>query len=197
MNKPKFIGITGGIGSGKTTVTNIFKMLGVPVYYADDRAKHLMINDKLLKSQIIEAFGPSSYDGNQLNKVHLAKAFKDQKATETLNQLVHPRVGEDFLNWAGKHPTAPYVLKEAALVFEAKGNNKSLDKVITVYTPIEERVKRVLKRDPHRNSKDIEAIISKQMPEDEKISLADYVIYNDGSQSVIEQVMAIDSDLKN
>ena len=197
MSNTKLIGITGGIGSGKTTVTHVFKLLGIPVYYADDRAKYLMANDPQLKAQIIEAFGPASYDGGQLNRAHLAQAFKDSSAIETLNSLVHPRVGADFLNWVAENDEAPYVLKEAALIFEGSRNNKALEKVITVFTPLEERIRRVLARDPHRNRNDVEAIISKQMPEDEKLKLADYVIQNDGSASVIEQVMSIDKALRN
>ncbi len=112
-----------------------------------------------------------------------------------MNALVHPKVGADFKEWVVANGDKPYLLKEAALIFEA-GSYKALDKVITVYAAEALRVERVLKRDPHRSKKDIEAIMQKQMPEDEKKDRSDYVIYNDERKSVIEQVVQLDQELR-
>ncbi len=197
MTKPVLIGLTGGIGSGKTTVSKVFKSLGVPVYYADDRAKWLMANDEQLKGEIQEAFGAESYDdeGN-LNRGYLAeRVFPDQKQLSQLNALVHPAVGRDFAAWVNEHRAQPYLLKEAALIFEA-GSYKSLDKVIVVTSPKEERIKRVLLRDMQRSREQVLAIIDKQLSENERKRRADYLIDNSGKVLVIPQVMGLDQKLR-
>ena len=178
------VGITGGIGSGKTTVCNIFETLGIPVYYADNRAKWLMTNDSTLKSSIVEMFGIAAYTENgELNREYLAKTiFSSTENTQKINQLVHPVVGEDFSNWC-EQKNSKYVLKEAALLFES-GSNKSLDYVITVSCSEELRIKRVLKRDPQRNVQDIKNIISKQWPEKLKIKESDFIIDNNGDEMI-------------
>ncbi|MEL6561444.1 MAG: dephospho-CoA kinase, partial [Bacteroidota bacterium] len=131
-NKPLLVGITGGIGSGKSTVCKVFELLGIPVYYADDRAKQITSIDPELKDQICQRFGEDSYIGNDLNRTYLAqKVFADKAALNALNALIHPRVALDFDKWVSANKHHPYLLKEAALIFETKGNLK-LDKVITV-----------------------------------------------------------------
>lgn len=189
--KPKCIGITGGIGSGKSTVCKVFKILGIPVYESDDRAKWLMANDTALKSEITAAFGPDSYlpDGG-VNRGFLAQAvFSDPVKVNQINSLVHPAVGRDFRAWATLQQS-PYVLKEAALIFETGANNE-LDKVITVSSPLKIRLARVLMRDPQRDLTQINQIIDQQLPDEKKNELADFVIKNSENKLLIPQILAV------
>jgi dephospho-CoA kinase len=191
-HKPLQIGVTGGIGSGKSLVCRIFEKLGAPVYDADSHAKELMTTDGILISGIKKEFGDLSYhpDGS-LNRVYLANhVFNDQQKLDALNSLVHPRVRVDYTQWVEKHKGYAYVLKEAALLFEAGANN-GLDKVIVVTAPESIRIERVLKRDAHRTVEQIRAIVEKQMPEDEKLKRGDFVIVNDESRMVIPQVLKL------
>ena len=184
------IGITGGIGSGKSLVCKIFQHLGVPVYDADSHAKKLMTTDGILVSGIKKEFGDLSYNADgSLNNVYLANhVFRDEKKLQVLNSLVHPRVANDYKNWVLQNSATDYVLKEAALLFEAK-SNQQLDKIIVVSAPEELRIKRVLSRDKHRSVEQIKGIVEKQMPEDEKLKRADYIIVNDETKPVIPQVL--------
>lgn len=194
-HKPLLVGITGGIGSGKSTVARIFSILGIPIYNADDRAKWLMANDPKLKKQIMDHFGSESYseDGN-LNRAFLAtKVFADEEKVKIINSLVHPPVRLDFENWSNEQ-NSHYVLKEAALLFET-GSYKDLDKVINVSCPIKIRISRVLMRDPHRNEKQVNDIIDKQLPDEEKNKLADFVIKNTDNKMLIPQVLEIHNQL--
>ncbi len=198
MNKPLLkVGITGGIGSGKTTICKIFEEYGIPVYYADEASKILIQEDRTLIEKIKEAFGNDLYDkDNVLNKKLLAgRAFSDKNATNKLNAIVHPAVGKDFDRWYNKQstPNVSYVLKEAALLFESD-SYKSLDKVITVLASEEIRIARVIKRD-QANEQDVRARMDKQMSDDEKVKRSDFVINNDGSQSLIYQVNEIHKKL--
>jgi len=185
------LGITGGIGSGKTTVCKIFETLGIPVYYADDRAKYLMSHDPVLIAGIIELFGSEAFlEPHLLNRAHIAQvAFNDKEKLNQLNALVHPAVAQDGLNWQAAQHNVPYTLKEAALLFES-GSYRTLDKIIVVAAPLELRIQRVMARDEAKRE-EVEARISKQMPEAEKVKLADFVINNDGKSPLISQVMAI------
>ncbi|MEB2780371.1 dephospho-CoA kinase [Algoriphagus sp. C2-6-M1] len=192
---PVLVGITGGIGSGKTTVAKIFSILGIPIYAADDRAKWLMENDEVLKTQIKEFFGDESYlaDGN-LNRSFLANTvFSDPKKVKTINTLVHPAVGKDFSDWSSQQ-TSPYVLKEAALIFET-GGNKTLDFVINVSSPLKVRVARTLMRDPFRSEEQVNQIIDQQLPDEQKNELADFVIRNTDNKLLIPQVLHIHQQL--
>lgn len=187
----KRIGITGGIGSGKSTVSKVFALLGAPVYDADSRAKWLMVNNEDLKENIIKEFGKQSYlEDGSLNKKHLSSAFSDPSKLKKLNSLVHPAVGRDFDHWADSNQSFPYVLKEAALMFES-GSYKLLDHVITVFTDEELRISRVLKRDPQRDKEQVLEIISRQMDESKKLELADYVIFNNEKEMITTQVMKL------
>lgn len=192
MNKPLEIGITGGIGSGKSLVCRIFQKLGVPVYDADSHAKELMTTDGILMSGIKKEFGDLAYHPNgALNREYLAShVFNDQQKLDALNRLVHPRVMVDYEKWVGSHADKLYVLKEAALLFEA-ASDKTLDEVIVVYAPEDLRIRRVLKRDAHRNAGQIHDIIRKQMPDKEKLGRADHVIINDETQLLIPQVLKL------
>ena len=188
------IGITGGIGSGKSTVARIFSLLGVAVYNADERAKWLMAHDKKLISNIITQFGQDSYIDGELNKQYLAdKVFKDELLVKKLNAQVHPAVASDFADWSSNYNSG-YVLKEAALLFETK-SYRELDATILVVSPIELRIKRIKKRDPQRSTEQIENIIARQMATAEALDLADYVIDNDDSKLLIPQVLELHSIL--
>ncbi len=187
------IGITGGIGAGKSLVCRIFSCFGIPVYDADSRAKNLMTTDGILINAIKKEFGPLSYDEEgRLNRGFLAlEVFAKPERLERLNALIHPRVGEDYLNWYNSvKVNAPYVIKEAALLFEA-GSYKQLDKVIVVFAPLEIRMKRVLQRDPHRTPQQIQDIVSRQWPDEEKLKRANHIVTNDESTLLIPQVLAL------
>lgn len=192
MKAPLQVGVTGGIGSGKSLVCKIFAQLGIPVYDADSHAKALMTTDGILISQIKKEFGHLAYlpDGT-LNRKHLADhVFADEVRLEKLNELVHPRVAIDYEKWLSSHVKEIYVLKEAALLFES-GSYRSLNKIITVSAPETLRQKRVLHRDAHRTVEQFKGIVEKQMPEEEKLKRADYIIVNDDITPVIPQVLTL------
>lgn len=191
----KKIGITGGIGSGKTTVCKIFEALGIPVYYADDRAKWLMTNDSNLIASIKNLFGAAAYfENGELNRAHIAQiAFHDPQKLAQLNALVHPVVFSDSEQWQQAQQHVPYTIKEAALLYES-GSYQKLDQIIVVTAPIEIRIQRVMDRDK-TTYEAVEARLNKQMPEAEKVQKADFVIYNDGKQALLPQVLNIHQQL--
>lgn len=184
------IGITGNIGSGKSTITRIFAALGIPIYYADVQASQLMNTNEIIRNELTKLFGTSIYNHDRmLNKQMLGELiFSNDAYRRNVNAIVHPMVAQDFEEWFSSQD-APYVLKEAALLFESS-SNLLLDKVICVAAPFEMRLERVMLRDK-RSREQIEAIESKQMSESEKIKKSDYIIYNNDSQAVIPQVLAI------
>lgn len=183
------IGLTGGIGSGKSTVAQIFSVLGIPVYDADSSSKRLMSEDENLKERIVEHFGKESYSKGQLNTKHLSEqVFRDPKKTELLNSIVHPATIRDAEKWMRKQ-NAPYLIKEAALIFES-GSNKLLDKVIGVSSPLSLRIERTMKRN-NITSSQVEERINLQMNEEKKLRLCDYVIFNDEQQMLIPQVLQL------
>jgi len=193
-NSPKLIGVTGGIGSGKSTVCKIFETLGHPIYYADDRAKWLMSHDDQLIRQIKELFGDDAYQNGVPNRKLIAeKAFKTPSLLEKLNSLVHPSVGKDLKEWVSS-TQGKLLFYEAALVFET-GSNKKMDAVILVTAPEALRIQRVLKRDPDRTKESVQKIMDQQMSDYKKRSLAHYVIENDGASSIIEQTMSLYKEL--
>ncbi|MBX2929269.1 MAG: dephospho-CoA kinase [Saprospiraceae bacterium] len=184
------VGITGGIGSGKTTVCRVFEWLGIPVYYADDRAKWLMTHDAALRQGITELFGAEAYlpDGS-LNRSHIAgRAFQDSEILKKLNSLVHPAVHRDGEEWHHAQ-NAPYTLREAALLYES-GGYRLLDKMIVVTAPAELRIQRVTTRDGTERVA-VEARIAQQWPEEEKVALADYIIRNDGETALLPQILEV------
>jgi len=187
------IGLTGGIGSGKTTVAEVFAQLGISIYLSDDRAKALMVNDEGLQSAIISLFGEQSYESGQLNRSYIAsKVFSDKKELEKLNALVHPALKKDFDLWCIEQ-TCPYILKEAAILFES-GANKGLDKVILVEASAEIRKGRVMRRDKV-SSESVLARMEMQWPDERKKALSDYIILNDDKCSVLGQVLKIHNEL--
>lgn len=183
------IGLTGGIGSGKSTIAKVFETLGIPVYYADDASKKLMNEDKELKKQIIRHFGDASYTDNQLNRSYIASVvFADKTKLELLNSLVHPATIRDAKRWMNEQNT-PYAIKEAALIFES-GSAEGLDYIIGVFAPQALRIKRTMDRDNVTR----EAVINRmqnQVDEAMKMRLCDFVIYNDEQQLVIPQVLKL------
>lgn len=191
------VGITGGIGTGKTTCCKIFESLGIPIYYADKRAKELMIFDKPLKAAIKEEFGDGSYFKNgRLNRRHIAQiAFQDKQAIERLNNLVHPAVHADGELWFNMQVDTPYTMKEAALLVET-GGYKKMDKLIVVISPMELRMKRVMTRDS-LTPEEFQQRVANQLPEEDKISKADHIIYNDSEHSLIKQIQNIHTLLSN
>lgn len=194
MNKPLKVGITGGIGSGKSLISNIFKHLDVSVYQADERAKDLMHSK--LRNEIISIFGESSFIGSQLNRDYMAqKVFNNKEQLNKLNAIVHPAVGIDFEQWVHTKSREEYVLKEAALLIEA-GSYKQLDFLIVVTSPESIRISRILKRDPFRSEEEIKAIMVNQLSDSDRKKCADYVIENNESTSLIEQVMEIDKKIR-
>lgn len=186
------IGVTGGIGSGKSIVCEIFQSLGVPIYDADSRAKFLMGNDEDLISSIKSAFGLDAYLGTgKINRDYLAKSvFSSSGNTQKINSIVHPAVALDYSNWVLKQDF-PYVIKEAALLIES-GSYKKLDKLIVVTAPIELRIKRVKSRDSFRSEREIKTIIDKQLSDQEREGKADFILKNDESELLINQVLKLD-----
>ncbi len=185
------IGVTGGIGSGKSIVCKLFSLLGVPIYASDDRARDLMEHDETLIAALKTEFGEEVYTEHKLNRTYLAQqVFNDASKLSKLNALVHPCVAKDFDQWVLRNAHSPFVIKEAAVMLEANGN-KQLDKVITVAAPEALRIQRVLKRDPHRTEKEVKAIMEKQFPENKNMALADFIITNDDKHLVIPQVMQL------
>lgn len=189
------IGITGGIGVGKSIVMRLFAVLGVPVYDADTRAKWVMHHHDGLREELLDTYGPKAYTSEgELNRAFLAKVvFNDSERLAQLNSLVHPRVREDFEEWMTKHSNSAYVVKEAALMYESEAW-KQMDEIIAVYAPLEVRLKRLQQRDTHRTEADIKAIIAKQLSEEEKIKRAQHLIHNDDTHLVIPQVLALHED---
>lgn len=185
------IGITGGIGSGKTTVCKVFELLGIPVFYADDIAKSIMNTDSVLRNGIIETFGVQSYTENgELNRKHVSSiVFNEPAELEKLNKLVHPAVFRAFDTWILKNSDAPYVIKEAALLFESDAY-KMCDLSILVISPIESRIKRVQARDGI-SAEDVQLRIDRQFSDEQKLKLADYILMNNEQQLLIPQIISL------
>lgn len=190
------IGITGGIGSGKSTVCQIFELLGVPVYYADDRAKFLMQHDPVLQAALKKHFGDKVYqEDGELDRAYLSSlVFGDTEKVALLNSLVHPAVAADSEVWLQGHQHLPYALKEAALLFES-GSYRQLDAIISVTAPLELRIERVIKRDSSTREA-VLARIAHQWPQDKKDALADYLIVNDGTHLLIPQILHVHRELR-
>ncbi len=190
------IGITGGIGSGKSTVCKIFETLNIPIYYADSRAKQIMTESPKLIEKIKTAFGNDAYHADgRLNRGYLANiVFKDIEKLRLLNSFVHPAVHEDYAEWHDSQSDVPYTLYEAALIFESGGHLR-LDSVITVFAPETTRIERVMKRDK-TTEEAVRARLEKQMPDEMKVKHADFVIVNDGTHTLVPQVIKINNLLK-
>jgi len=191
----KKIGLTGGIGSGKTYISNIFKSLGIPLFNSDIEAKILMNSSKKLISQIKKEFGEDIYTNENFNKEKLSSiVFSNSDKLQKLNSLVHPIVKEEFDNWCKKQ-TSPYVIKEAAILFESN-SHLGLDAVICVSAPLELRMERLLKRD-NSSEKEIKKRIENQISQEEKENLSDYIIVNDEKDLLLPQIIKIHEKLIN
>jgi dephospho-CoA kinase len=196
MLKMKKIGITGGIGSGKSVVCAVLKVLGVPVYDADTRAKFLSENKPEIIAQIIENFGEKTFENGRLNRPYLASIiFQNEEKRQVLNGIVHPAVAKDFDEWCEKLPqNCPYALKEAALMIES-GSHQQLNALVLVTAPLQVRIERIKKRDPQRSDAEIKGIIEKQMPDAEKMPFADFVLNNDGETSLVKKVLSLHQNI--
>jgi dephospho-CoA kinase len=187
------IGLTGGIGSGKSTTAKIFGVLGIPVYYADVEAKRLMNENLELRSAIIKNFGEKAYTNEMLDRKYISSiVFSDPAKLELLNSIVHPATKKDGEIWMHQQ-TAPYAIHEAALIFEAKVSDR-LDKVIGISSPVELRIKRAMERD-NVSSDEVMKRMNKQLDEEIKMSKCDFILINDEQQLLIPQVVALHKKL--
>jgi dephospho-CoA kinase len=183
----KKIGVTGGIGSGKSTVCELFRLHEIPVFDADSEAKKLNDTSPVIREKLIRLFGNDLYENNRLNRQKLASLiFSDAPTLQQVNAIIHPEVAACFEKWANEQKNAPFVIIEAAILFEA-GFDTLVDRIIAVHAPLDVRIERITKRDG-ANRAQIEARIRSQMPEEKKIKLSDFVMVNDGRASLIEQV---------
>jgi len=187
------VGLTGGIGSGKTTIANFFKELGVPIYIADTEAKALMNRSKVIKRKLIALFGDNAYQNEKLNRDFLSKQiFNNKDLLQKMNAIVHPKVASHFTRWVKKQE-APYVISEAAILFE-NGSYTKYDYIITVTAPEEVRLKRVMSRDNSSKEK-VKSVMNNQWKDEEKIKLSDYVIQNINLEEAKAQVLQIHQNL--
>ena len=188
------IGITGGIGSGKSIVSTLFQLHGIPVYNADEETKKLNNTSPLIREQLTAHFGENLYENNLLDKKKFADIiFSDPTKLQIANSIIHPEVLKHFINWCTHNSHHSIVAMEAAILFES-GFHKYLNKVVTVYSPVQDRVKRVSMRD-NVTATMVENRIRHQMPEKEKIGMSEYVIVNDYKNSLIEQVHNLLEDI--
>jgi dephospho-CoA kinase len=187
------VGLTGGLGSGKTTVAKIFETLGIPVFYADDEAKKLTDTDSDVKAQLQAQFGTTLYFNNKLNRQKLAEIiFGNAEALQIVNGIIHPAVARAFMFWA-EQQQAPYVLQEAAILFET-GGYKRFDKTILITAPESLRIERAMARSAWSHQETVQRM-NNQWPDEQKIPMADFVILNDGNKKLLPQILAIHEDL--
>lgn len=185
----KLVGLTGGIGSGKTTVANYFMQLGIPVYFADDNAKRLMHSSKVVKRKLKQAFGDQTYIKGRLNRPYLAQqVFTDKEKLNTISEIVHPSVANSFKRWCSKQ-NSPYVIQENAILFETKSYRK-FHSIIVVTAPKDERINRVMLRDQVTESQ-VVARMKNQLDDQEKLAKADFVIYNTDRAQLERQIKTI------
>jgi len=194
MTKPLSIGLTGGIGSGKSVVADFFSLLGVPVYTSDAEAKKLMQTDITIRESLIEVFGDLVYsESGELNRAELANIiFNDDEALKKVNAIVHPQVRLHYQAWLKEQGQVPYVIQESAILFDT-GLYKNFDRIITVTADPETRIQRVMLRDKCTRQSVLERM-SKQVSEQTKIDLSDFVIYNN-SELIIPQIISIHEQL--
>ena len=188
------VGLTGGIGSGKTLICSILEKLGIPVYYADAEAKRLMTHHPDLKRKILDLLGEKAYKGASLDRKYLAeRLFGNEVLLASMNSVVHPTVREDFKRWSDQQKEVPYVVEEAAILFES-GAYKDFDQTVLVYAPEEIRIRRVMERDKC-DRESVLRRISHQESEEELSKLADHILINDGQQMILPQVIELHNKL--
>ena len=187
------LGITGGIGSGKTSVCRVFNVLGIPVFSADPEAQTIMNVDKKVRKAINEIAGRNIYPGGKLDRMALASLiFNDKESLKRVNDLVHPIVFDNFIRWT-EQQTTPYVIMEAAILFES-GASKLVDRVATIIAPVEERISRVTFRNRLTREQVMERIRN-QMTDEERIKRSDYVINNSENAMIIPVILRIHEDI--
>ncbi len=186
------IGVTGGIGSGKSLVCRVFASLGIPVYMADDRAKWLTENDPILKADITRVLGSMAYDTlGRYNRSWVAsQVFSNPDLLQKLNAVIHPRVWADTADWVAQQTHAPYVIKEAALM-KAASPEIGIDQVVVVESPLALRIDRIRQRDPYRSVDDIQRIIANQVSDEQRRDFADHVLLNDELQLLLPQIWSL------
>jgi len=190
----KIIGLTGGIGSGKTTIANYFMKSGVPVYIADDQARKIMQSDEIIE-EIKKTFGIDIFENGILNREKLAQiVFNDPEKLKLLNAIIHPAVKKHFRNWILDHKNAPFIIYEAAILFES-GSYKDCDKIISVTAPMESRIQRVIDRD-NSSREQVLKRINAQWNDYQRIAKSDYVIENDSIENAKSEVDKILKILK-
>lgn len=191
---PITLGITGGIGSGKSVVCRLLQLMGVPVYSSDDETKRLMVRDEVIRAGLISLLGPEAYQGEALNKPLIAKyLFASADHAATINALIHPRVKQDFRRWVADHAGHPIVAIESAILVEA-GFTDVVDRVILVTAPVETRIRRAMQRDA-ASRQQIEQRVERQMADEERSRTAHHVIQNDDFVPLIPQVLALIASL--
>jgi dephospho-CoA kinase len=184
------IGITGGIGSGKSVVSRLFELMGIPVYISDKESKRLTAFDPFIRKKLTNLLGEEVYKNGELNKPLLASyLFENPEKTKTINNSIHPRVREDFQRWAAEHSDYPTLAIESAILVES-GFTQEVDVIILVYAPEELRLERAIKRDSSSRERIVKRIQS-QICDEEKMKFADYIIFNDGKMPLIPQVESI------
>jgi dephospho-CoA kinase len=189
------IGVTGGIGSGKSLICRVFSQLGVPVYSADDAAKNLMEHDPQIRKDLTGIFDASIYEGEKLNRSKLAGLiFENPELLARVNRIVHPRVAHDFNNWCSSFPKAPFVIQESAILFESNAF-KSVDHIILVTAPEEMRIQRVLSR-PGMTREKVLRIMKNQLPEEEKIVRSHFIINNDETTLILPIILSIYAEMR-
>ena len=197
MQKNQFkVGVTGGIGSGKSGVCKEFKIMGVPIYDSDARAKEIMVKNPTVIYSIKKKFGRNAYlESGMLNRSFLAsEVFEDEEKLHDINNIVHPVVAQDFEEWITQHKRSPYVIKEAALLIES-GSYMTLDYIVTVTSPKELRINRVLARDRYRTLEEVNSIISRQLSDIIKLEKSQFEIVNDDKSLVIPQILKIHNQM--
>ena len=189
------VGITGGIGSGKSTVCRVFKLIGIPVYHADIEASLLIDTDTEIRNQLINLFGDNIYNDKLKRDIFAGIIFNDREALKNVNKIVHPKVRSHFFEWAETHKDKKYILFEAAILFES-GTYKLLDKIITVTAPEKLRIERVMAYKNY-SREIISNILKNQLPDKKKIKQAHYVIVNDNKTLILPQILEIHNRLLN
>lgn len=191
MQLPLLIGITGGIGSGKSMVCRLFECLNIPVYYADDRAKWLTNHDPEIREKVVALLGPEAYNADGLYNARFvaSQVFQNETLLRSLNAIIHPVVLRDTREWALAQAGAPYLVKEAAIMAKA-GHSNGIDAVVVVEAPAELRVRRILERD-NRTEEEIRSIIQRQASDESRREIADYMVQNDDTAALIPQVLQL------
>lgn len=187
--------ITGGIGSGKTTLCKVLEQFNIPVYYADDAAKHLLLTPKI-QALVQKAFGDTVCSNGSVDKQKLASiVFANEEKLKQLNSIIHPAVAEDYARWLKQHQNKKIVAKEAAILFES-GSYRQCDKILCVYAPAKVRIQRAMQRS-QLSKEEVMSRIKKQLPESQKIKRSDFVIFNDNKRMVLPQVLKVLKELNN